>query len=98
MVLPAGAVGPVPTVAGVVFSGLRAVGVDACHRSVDARQGNVPSSFVGSGIPEMKTILRGVNLPNYLSLKTFISKTVALIAAVGSSLPIGKEVTLYQVM
>ena len=46
----------------------------------------------GSGIPEMKTVLRGVNLPNYLSFRAFISKTVALITAVGSTLPIGKEV------
>ena len=48
--------------------------------------------ILGSGIPEMKTILRGVNLPNFLSFTTFISKTVALITAVGSNLPIGKEV------
>ncbi len=47
---------------------------------------------LGSGIPEMKTILRGVHLPNFLSFATFISKTVALITAVGSTLPIGKEV------
>lgn len=46
---------------------------------------------IGSGIPEMKTILRGVSLPNYLSLRTFVSKTVALVTAVGSTLPIGKE-------
>ncbi|XP_041346893.1 LOW QUALITY PROTEIN: chloride channel protein 2-like, partial [Gigantopelta aegis] len=46
---------------------------------------------IGSGIPEMKTVLRGVNLPNYLSFRAFIQKTVALITAVGSTLPIGKE-------
>ncbi|XP_019861546.1 PREDICTED: chloride channel protein 2-like [Amphimedon queenslandica] len=46
---------------------------------------------IGSGIPEMKTVLRGVNLPNYLSFRTFISKTVTLITAAGSTLPIGKE-------
>ena len=42
----------------------------------------------------MKTVLRGVNLPNYLSFRTLISKTIALITAVGSTLPIGKEVKI----
>eukprot|EP00117_Sycon_ciliatum_P024435 scpid42908/ scgid20503/ Chloride channel protein 2 len=46
---------------------------------------------VGSGIPEMKTVLRGVSLPNYLSLRTLVAKSVGLIASVGSGLPIGKE-------
>ena len=54
-----------------------------------------PLPHTGSGIPEMKTVLRGVNLPNYLSFRAFISKTVALITAVGSTLPIGKEVHRY---
>ena len=30
----------------------------------------------GSGIPEMKTVLRGINLTGYLSIRTFISKSV----------------------
>uniref|UniRef100_A0A452U5Z0 Chloride channel protein n=1 Tax=Ursus maritimus TaxID=29073 RepID=A0A452U5Z0_URSMA len=33
---------------------------------------------VGSGIPEMKTILRGVILKEYLTLKAFVAKVVAL--------------------
>ena len=32
---------------------------------------------LGSGIPEMKTVLRGVSLTDYLSFKTLISKTVS---------------------
>ena len=34
--------------------------------------------FVGSGIPEMKTILRGIELKDYLTIRTFISKIVRL--------------------
>ncbi len=34
-------------------------------------------SLVGSGIPEMKTILRGITLTDYLSFRTFISKSVS---------------------
>ncbi|XP_012818833.1 chloride channel protein 2 isoform X3 [Xenopus tropicalis] len=46
---------------------------------------------VGSGIPEMKTILRGVVLKEYLTLKTFIAKVIGLTCALGSGLPLGKE-------
>lgn len=92
MVFPAGAVGTVSSPVGPVLCGLCAVGVHTRYRSVGPWVARLLSSVIGSGIPEMKTILRGVSLPNYLSLKTFVSKTVALIAAVGSGLPIGKEV------
>ncbi|XP_075413886.1 chloride channel protein 1 [Tenrec ecaudatus] len=46
---------------------------------------------VGSGIPEMKTILRGVVLKEYLTVKAFIAKVVALTAGLGSGIPVGKE-------
>ncbi|XP_044529163.1 chloride channel protein 2 isoform X3 [Gracilinanus agilis] len=46
---------------------------------------------VGSGIPEMKTILRGVVLKEYLTLKTFVAKVIGLTCALGSGLPLGKE-------
>eukprot|EP00794_Sanderia_malayensis_P015115 gene15115-16671_t len=46
---------------------------------------------IGSGIPEMKVILRGTVLRRYLSFPTFIAKTVGLITALGSGIPIGKE-------
>ncbi|KAK2142090.1 hypothetical protein LSH36_997g02003 [Paralvinella palmiformis] len=44
-----------------------------------------------SGIPEMKTILRGVVLKEYLTLRTLISKIVGLCTSLGCGLPIGKE-------
>ncbi|EDV24250.1 uncharacterized protein TRIADDRAFT_26270, partial [Trichoplax adhaerens] len=46
---------------------------------------------IGSGIPEMKTIMRGYSLHHYLSFRALIAKSVGLIAAAGSGMPIGKE-------
>uniref|UniRef100_A0A5S6QBQ2 Chloride channel protein n=1 Tax=Trichuris muris TaxID=70415 RepID=A0A5S6QBQ2_TRIMR len=46
---------------------------------------------IGSGIPEIKTILRGVVLKEYLSFVTLISKTIGLTVSLSSGLPIGKE-------
>ncbi|XP_037123066.1 chloride channel protein 2-like isoform X3 [Syngnathus acus] len=46
---------------------------------------------VGSGIPEMKTILRGVILKEYLTFKTFVAKVIGLTCALGSGMPLGKE-------
>lgn len=48
--------------------------------------------IAGSGIPEMKTILRGVSLKEYLTFRTGVAKIVALTTALGSGLPMGKEV------
>ncbi|PIC45209.1 hypothetical protein B9Z55_005308 [Caenorhabditis nigoni] len=46
---------------------------------------------IGSGIPEMKTILRGVILKEYLSIRTLVSKMIGLTLSLGSGLPMGKE-------
>ncbi|XP_029298395.1 chloride channel protein 1a isoform X2 [Cottoperca gobio] len=46
---------------------------------------------IGSGIPELKTILRGVVLKEYLTLRTFVAKVIGLTAALGSGMPVGKE-------
>lgn len=46
---------------------------------------------IGSGIPEMKTILRGVALKEYLTFKTLIAKVIGLTATLGSGMPLGKE-------
>ncbi|GIX79872.1 chloride channel protein 2 [Caerostris extrusa] len=46
---------------------------------------------IGSGIPEMKTVLRGVVLKEYLTFRTLVSKVVGLTCSLGSGLPIGKE-------
>lgn len=47
---------------------------------------------IGSGIPEMKTILRGVTLKEYLTFKTLVAKVIGLTATLGSGMPLGKEV------
>ncbi|XP_073958853.1 chloride channel protein 2 isoform X2 [Choristoneura fumiferana] len=51
----------------------------------------VAAQSIGSGIPEMKTILRGVQLKEYLTYRALISKVVGLTATLGSGLPLGKE-------
>lgn len=64
--------------------------------SLDQAQPTAPRNFSpspGSGIPEMKTILRGVVLKEYLTLKTFVAKVIGLTCALGSGMPLGKEVT-----
>uniref|UniRef100_A0A3P9IP86 Chloride channel 2c n=1 Tax=Oryzias latipes TaxID=8090 RepID=A0A3P9IP86_ORYLA len=45
----------------------------------------------GSGVPEMKTILRGVVLKEYLTFKTLVVKVISLTFALGSGMPLGKE-------
>ncbi|KAK6052364.1 hypothetical protein COOONC_10132 [Cooperia oncophora] len=46
---------------------------------------------IGSGIPEMKTVLRGVILKEYLSIRTLVSKVIGLTLSLGTGLPIGRE-------
>ncbi|XP_015836329.1 chloride channel protein 2 [Tribolium castaneum] len=46
---------------------------------------------VGSGIPEMKTLLRGVPIPDFLSFHTLIAKVVGITSTLGSTMPLGKE-------
>ena len=51
----------------------------------------VSPQAIGSGLPELKTILRGVVLKEYLTAKTFVAKSVGLTATLGSGMPLGKE-------
>ncbi|CAH0473599.1 unnamed protein product [Peronospora belbahrii] len=46
---------------------------------------------VGSGIPEMRSILGGFPFPNYLTGRALIAKCFGLVFALGSGLTIGKE-------
>lgn len=50
-------------------------------------------TVAGSGIPEVKTILKGVVLKEYLTLRTLVSKFVGLTASLGSGMPLGKVVS-----
>lgn len=45
----------------------------------------------GSGIPELKSILAGVNIYRYLSFRTLIGKVLGLFAALSAGLSVGKE-------
>ncbi|XP_030754419.1 chloride channel protein 2-like [Sitophilus oryzae] len=51
---------------------------------------------VGSGVPQIKTCLRGVYLKEFLSFKVLIAKWTGIIATIGSGLPMGKEGPLIQ--
>ncbi|KAI6233147.1 Chloride channel protein 1 [Aphelenchoides fujianensis] len=46
---------------------------------------------IGSGIPELKVIMHGFMLNNYLTFRTLVAKVFALTLALGSGLPVGKE-------
>ncbi|GMR35974.1 hypothetical protein PMAYCL1PPCAC_06169, partial [Pristionchus mayeri] len=46
---------------------------------------------IGSGIPEIKTIFRGVILKEYLTVRTMLAKFVGLTLTLGCGLPLGKE-------
>jgi H+/Cl- antiporter ClcA len=45
----------------------------------------------GSGIPEIKSILAGVNIYRYLSFRTMVGKIIGLTAGLSAGLSIGKE-------
>ncbi|KAM9324570.1 chloride channel protein 1 [Gastrophryne carolinensis] len=51
----------------------------------------VSPQAIGSGIPELKVILRGVVLKEYLTPKAFLAKVIGLTASLGSGMPLGKE-------
>jgi H+/Cl- antiporter ClcA len=44
----------------------------------------------GSGVPEMKAILAGVHLHNFLSIRAFIGKWVGMVASIGGGLSMGR--------
>eukprot|EP00271_Cylindrocystis_brebissonii_P007457 TRINITY_DN21013_c0_g1_i1.p1 TRINITY_DN21013_c0_g1~~TRINITY_DN21013_c0_g1_i1.p1 ORF type:complete len:847 (-),score=132.91 TRINITY_DN21013_c0_g1_i1:1176-3716(-) len=51
----------------------------------------VAPAAAGSGIPEVKAYLNGVDLPNILSPKTLLVKILGSIGSVGGGLVVGKE-------
>ena len=46
---------------------------------------------VGSGIPNIKAYLNGINVPKVLRIDTFWRKTLGVIFSVSGGLPVGKE-------
>ena len=51
----------------------------------------IDDNALGSGLPQMKSILSGFVIHKYLSLRTCASKVLGLIVATGAGLSIGKE-------
>mmetsp|Transcript_40425 Transcript_40425/g.43872 ORF Transcript_40425/g.43872 Transcript_40425/m.43872 type:complete len:804 (-) Transcript_40425:190-2601(-) len=45
----------------------------------------------GSGIPEVKCYLNGIDLPNVLDIRTLFCKVIGVTASVSAGLPVGKE-------
>lgn len=50
----------------------------------------VPSA-AGSGIPEVKVILSGNDMPQYLTFKTLVGKVLGLALVIGAGLFAGKQ-------
>jgi chloride channel 3/4/5 len=53
--------------------------------------GKVMYMAAGSGIPEIKTILSGFNIPSFLSLRVLVVKAFGAIFAVSTGMCLGKE-------
>lgn len=51
----------------------------------------------GAGVPEIKTILSGFVIPEFLGLKVLVMKAVGAVFAVASGLPLGKEAPLIHI-
>ncbi|VDP01546.1 unnamed protein product [Soboliphyme baturini] len=66
-------------------------GVAAQQRLPKIDETMTKAFLLGAGIPEMKTILRGVVLKEYLTARTLIVKFIGLVMALSSGLPLGKE-------
>ena len=46
---------------------------------------------VGSGIPQIKSYLNGVNIPRLMRFKTLMGKVVGVVFSVSGGLAVGKE-------
>eukprot|EP01105_Mastigella_eilhardi_P024916 TRINITY_DN6606_c0_g1_i1.p1 TRINITY_DN6606_c0_g1~~TRINITY_DN6606_c0_g1_i1.p1 ORF type:complete len:832 (+),score=195.24 TRINITY_DN6606_c0_g1_i1:40-2496(+) len=50
-----------------------------------------PPFTLGSGVPEMKTLMSGIEMPGYLAFKTLVGKVLSLSCAIGSGMFVGKQ-------
>ena len=61
------------------------------HEDEKAVAGKTMYMAAGSGIPEIKTILGGFVIPDFLSLKVLVVKAVGAVFAVSTGMCLGKE-------
>lgn len=61
------------------------------HDDEKAVAGKTMYMAAGSGIPEIKTILGGFVIPDFLSLKVLVVKAVGAVFAVSTGMCLGKE-------
>ena len=64
------------------------------HNMISGEQevvGKTMYMAAGSGIPEIKTILSGFVIPNFLDLKVLLVKAVGAVFAVSTGMCLGKE-------
>ena len=45
----------------------------------------------GSGIPELMSILNGIDIPNFISAKVLLIKSIGVVLAIAATLCVGKE-------
>ncbi|KAJ9668596.1 hypothetical protein H2201_001238 [Coniosporium apollinis] len=69
--------------------GTNGTNLDPAHQPVTS--GKSMYMAAGSGIPEIKTILSGFVIPNFLSLKVLIVKAFGAVFAVATGMCLGKE-------
>uniref|UniRef100_A0A1I7T7G0 Chloride channel protein n=1 Tax=Caenorhabditis tropicalis TaxID=1561998 RepID=A0A1I7T7G0_9PELO len=67
-----------------IITAVLSVGMDV---AIEVLQHGIP----WSGIPEVKVIMHGFKMENYLTTRTLVAKMVGLTLAMGGGLPIGKE-------
>lgn len=52
---------------------------------------HIMTHSIGAGVPEVKSVLSGVVLRNFLSLKTLVARVMSLIFALAAGFSLGKE-------
>jgi chloride channel 3/4/5 len=70
---------------------------DGVNGKIEVPPPKVMYMAAGAGVPEIKTILSGFVIPEFLGLKVLILKAVGAIFAVASGLPLGKEAPLIHI-
>jgi Voltage gated chloride channel len=58
---------------------------------IENHENNKNTNSIGSGIPEVKTILSGFIMKGFLGIKVLVVKVLGLVLAVSSGLTLGKE-------